>query len=245
MKKVAILQSNYIPWKGYFDIIGLVDEFIVLDSVQYTRRDWRNRNLIKTRDGLKWLTIPVNVKGKFLQRIDETTVQDGEWAELHWKSLCHQYGHAPYFSLYRERLAGLYQRAATQKLLSEINLMFIEEICSLVGISTRLSSDADYELVEGKNERLLHLCRQAGGEIYLSGPAARGYIDEAFFAAGGVRVEWMDYCGYPDYPQLYLPFEHGVTMLDLLFNVGPAAGQYMKWPINKKSGRFGNELFRH
>lgn len=228
MKKVAILQSNYIPWKGYFDIIGKVDEFILFDSVQYTRRDWRNRNLIKTRDGLKWLTIPVKVKGQFFQRIDETVVSDHDWAELHWKNICNQYAHAPCFAQFREVFADLYRRAGTMDHLSEINLMFIQAICSLLGIKTVLRRDTDYEVIEGKNERLLNLCRQAGADIYLSGPSAKGYLDETFFADKGIGVEWMDYSGYPEYSQLYPPFEHGVTILDLIFNQGDHAAKSMK-----------------
>ena len=83
-KKVAIVQSNYIPWKGYFDLINLVDEFILFDDMQYTRRDWRNRNLIKTSDGPKWLTIPVAVKGNYFQKIKDTTISDPVWARKHW-----------------------------------------------------------------------------------------------------------------------------------------------------------------
>jgi hypothetical protein len=82
-RKVAILQSNYIPWKGYFDLIHMVDEFVLFDTAQYTRRDWRNRNVIKTRNGLLWLTIPVAVKGRYLQTIQQTEVSEPSWKEHH------------------------------------------------------------------------------------------------------------------------------------------------------------------
>ena len=111
MKKVAILQSNYIPWKGYFDIINLVDEFILYDDMQYTRRDWRNRNQIKTVDGVKWLTIPVDTKGKFFQKINETKVSDHKWAEAHWKAICLNYAKAPYFKTYEPLFEELYRKA--------------------------------------------------------------------------------------------------------------------------------------
>src|SRR6056297_2335313 len=103
-KKVAIIQSSYIPWKGYFDIINSVDEFIIYDNVQYTRRDWRNRNLIKTPNGLKWLTIPVAVKGRYYQAIRDTKVSDKDWPNIHWKSIKHHYSKAPCFNYYAERL---------------------------------------------------------------------------------------------------------------------------------------------
>src|SRR5215510_8709820 len=101
-KKVAIVQSNYIPWKGYFDLINSVDEFILFDDMQYTKRDWRNRNRIKTPDGVAWLTIPVAVKGKYHQRIADTLVSDPSWIASHWKTIRHCYARAPYFAVYRD-----------------------------------------------------------------------------------------------------------------------------------------------
>src|SRR5438046_4323553 len=95
-RKAAIVQSNYIPWKGYFDLIRRVDEFILYDDVQYTRRDWRNRNLIKTPQGLRWLTIPVEVKGKYYQSIRDTKIADPVWAASHWQTIVHNYGRAPH-----------------------------------------------------------------------------------------------------------------------------------------------------
>ena len=111
-KRVAIVQSCYIPWKGYFDLINLVDEFILYDDRQYTRRDWRNRNRIKTAQGSQWLTIPVEVKGRYDQRIDETLISDPGWAEKHWKTLTHSYASAPHFDEYREAFEALYDGAS-------------------------------------------------------------------------------------------------------------------------------------
>src|SRR5215204_4466106 len=107
-KKVAIVQSNYIPWKGYFDLINLVDEFILFDDMQYTRRDWRNRNIIKTSAGPKWLTIPVAVKGNYFQSIQDTTISDPRWARKHWESIVHSYAKAKSFAMYRDVFEALY-----------------------------------------------------------------------------------------------------------------------------------------
>src|SRR5216683_727265 len=101
-KTIAAVQSNYIPWRGYFDLISQVDEFILFDDAQYTRRDWRNRNKIKTPKGLIWLTIPVETKGKYSQKIKDTVVTDSKWARDHWRSIVHNYSKAPYFPEYRE-----------------------------------------------------------------------------------------------------------------------------------------------
>jgi hypothetical protein len=226
-KKVAILQSNYIPWKGFFDLINRVDEFILYDDMQYTRRDWRNRNRIKTAQGLCWLTIPVQVKGKYHQRIRDTRISDAGWAEKHWRSIKHHYGRAPFFNEYREIFEWLY-RGNKLSYLSEVNYRFLRTICGLLGVTTRISWSMDYTLVEGKTERLVNLCQQARAAEYISGPAARDYIDESVFSRAGIRLSWMDYSGYAEYPQCFESFEHKVSIIDLLFNTGPQATRYMK-----------------
>lgn len=226
-KKVAISQSNYIPWKGYFDLINSVDEFILYDDMQYTKRDWRNRNLIKSPSGLIWLTIPVQVKGKYLQKIKDTIVIDRQWAQDHWRSIVHNYSKANWFAAYKEPFEELY-RGMEESFLSRINYRFISAICQVLSINTKLSWSMDYELVEGKTERLVDLCRQAGATEYLSGPAAKSYMDEELFSQVGLAVRYMDYSGYPEYQQLYPPFAPSVSILDLIFNEGPNATKYMK-----------------
>lgn len=227
MKKVAIVQSNYIPWKGYFDLINTVDEFILYDDMQFTRRDWRNRNLIKTPRGLEWLTIPVAVKGRYHQPICDTRISAPDWGARHWETLKHNYARSPFFELYRPVLEPLYRDAVQS--LSAVNHAFLRAICGILGITTRISWSMDYRpLKEGKTERLADLCRRAGGTHYVSGPAARDYIGAEVFAAAGIGLSFFDYAGYPEYPQRFGKFEHGVTVLDLLFNVGPQAGKFMK-----------------
>lgn len=227
-RRVAIVQSCYIPWKGYFDLIRDVDEFILYDDRQFTRRDWRNRNKIKTKDGVRWLTIPVESKGRYFQRIDETRVQDPGWAESHWQTLRHAYAAAPCFGAYADVVAGLYREAAAEPYLSKVNRHFLEALCGVLGIDTRLSWSTDYPATGDRTERLVSLCRAAGATAYLSGPAARAYLDLDAFSEAGIEVEFADYSGYPEYPQLHPPFEHGVTILDLLFNVGADAPRFLK-----------------
>lgn len=227
-KKVAIVQSNYIPWKGYFDMIAAVDEFILYDDVQYTRRDWRNRNQIKTPQGMQWLTVPVKVKGKYHQTIRETEIDGVDWAKSHWKSLCQNYRCAKHFNVIARELEPLYIQTEYTHL-SQLNRTLIEWVCSKLGIMTRISNSHDYQLIDGKTERLTDLCRQAGGSEYISGPSARGYIDETIFADRNVKLTWFDYEGYPEYLQLWGDFIHAVSILDLLFNCGSEAKQYMRY----------------
>lgn len=226
-KKVAIIQSNYIPWKGYFDIINLVDEFILYDDMQYTRRDWRNRNKIKTPQGLQWLTIPVDVKGKYFQKINETRISEAGWGRQHWKSIAMNYARAPFFKTYAPELEAFFN-SETPELLSEVNRELISHICRLLGITTNITWSSDYEVIDGKTERLVSLCKQSGATDYYSGPSARDYIVDELFSEAGINLHWMDYSGYPEYPQLHGDFEHGVTILDLLFQAGPESTRYMK-----------------
>lgn len=227
MKKIAILQSNYIPWKGYFDLIGAVDEFIIYDDMQYTRRDWRNRNQIKTPQGLQWLTVPVIVKGKYHQKIRETEISNTEWASLHWKTLAQNYRRAAHFEEIASWLEPIYSEENFTHL-SQLNRRLIEEICRYLGIKTAITNSWDYRVDEGKTERLASLCGQASGTEYISGPAAKDYIDEKIFFDKGIKLTWFDYAGYPEYPQLWGDFSHGVTILDLLFNCGGNSHRYMR-----------------
>lgn len=204
-----------------------VDEFIFYDEVQYTKNDWRNRNKIKTAWGTAWLTIPVR-QHKLAQTINETEVADAKWATKHWRTLTQTYVQAPYFSKYKDELEAIYQTPDFTNL-SQINYAFIRAVCGWLGITTKLSQSTDYQLGEGRTERLVQLVQNTGGTDYLSGPAAHGYLDTHLFEQANIGVQWMDYGGYPEYRQLGpAEFEHGVSVLDLLFNTGPDAPQYMK-----------------
>jgi len=227
-KRIAAVQSNYIPWKGFFDLIAAVDEFILCDDLQYTRRDWRNRNQIKTAQGLQWLTVPLNVKGHYLAAVKDMTLADRSWAARHWKTMVHHYGRASCFDEVAGWLEALYKEAEHLSRLSEVNHLFLEAICRALGIRTKLSWSMDYELRPGKTERLVGLCQQAGATEYLSGPSARAYMEEDRFRAAGIGVLYADYAGYPEYRQLHPPFVHTVSVIDLLLNEGSNAGRYLK-----------------
>lgn len=226
-KKVAVLQSNYIPWKGYFDLIASVDIFILFDDTQYTRRDWRNRNIIKTSLGCRWLTIPVKVKGKYRQKIKDTEIVDSRWPQDHWRRIKTSYSRAAYFKEYSDLVEELYMSCSPLTFLSDINHMFLRELCRALRIQTPILQSMDFSLVDGKTERLIDLCLQVGGTTYVSGPAGKTYIEEELFFANGLNLEYMEYSDYPEYQQLYPPFEHKVSIIDLLFHVGPEAPRYI------------------
>lgn len=226
-KKVAILQSNYIPWKGYFDLINTVDEFILYDDMQYTKNDWRNRNQVKTQDGLLWLTIPILIKGKFGAKINEVRIKDINWAEKHWKTITTYYHNSTNFIIYKELFNDLYGNLETDYL-SQVNRKFIDLINKILGIKTKISFSSEYKLINGKTERLVDLCKQAGATEYFSGPAAKNYINEKLFEEANIKLNWINYNGYKEYTQLYPPFIHSVSIVDLIFNEGKNSKNYMK-----------------
>lgn len=225
MKKVAVLQSNYIPWKGYFDIIHDVDLFVFYDDVQYTKNDWRNRNKIKTQNGPAWLTIPT---GSDLDRlICEVSLSDPRWQKNHYKTLVQYYSKAPFFRQYLSLLEEVYL-ARQWDSLSELNQYLIKTIArDCLGITTEFADSRSYEVTGKCLDRLLDLLNKVRAEEYISGPAARDYIDTRHFEAEGIQLVYKDYSGYPEYPQFFPPFDHYVTILDLLFHTGPDAPSYI------------------
>jgi hypothetical protein len=227
-KRVAILQSNYIPWRGYFDIIGLVDEFILYDSAQYTKNDWRNRNRIRTTQGEQWLTIPIVTAGRFGQTIAEAEIESPAWAAKHWKTIAQAYARAPFFDRYAATFEPLFAACADERRLSLVNQRLIRAVADAIGLKTTITDSSAYEYSGDRNGRLVALCQAARATDYLTGPSAREYLDVDLFARSGIRVEFMDYSGYRPYPQVHGGFVGDVSAIDLLFNVGDAARDYLQ-----------------
>jgi hypothetical protein len=229
MTRVVVLQSSYIPWKGYFDLIRAADLCVFYDEVQYTHRTWRNRNLIKAETGPAWLTIPIEVSGQFGQRIEDVRIARPDWWLRHWKTLVHAYSRARHFREYRGEVEALYAGLAGEASLARVNRRLTEALCALLGIRTPLVSSHDFPRTSSDpTERLVEICRQAGADRYLSGPAARAYLREEAFAEHGILLEYADYSRYAPYPQLHGEFAHGVSVLDLIFNTGAAAPGYLQ-----------------
>ena len=224
-KKIAMSQSNYIPWKGYFDLINQVDEFIFYDDVQYTNQDWRNRNKIKTAKGVTWLTIPV---GKNTNRlIFEVEIKDHRWQKKHWGTILNNYRTAPYFKEYRNFFEEIYLNTVWTNL-SDLNQHIIKSISTeILDITTIFDDSRKYNLSGEKEKRYIPLLKQIGTTEYLTGPSAKNYLTEEMFEKEGIKLTWMDYSGYSEYHQLFPPFKHEVTILDLIFNEGPNAKHHL------------------
>ncbi|XOV79178.1 MAG: WbqC family protein [Aestuariibacter sp.] len=225
---IAISQSNYIPWKGYFDLINKADVFVFLDDVQYTKRDWRNRNKIKTPEGVKWLSIPIETKNKRFQKIREAKVVDSLWAEKHWFTIKQFYQRAPFFRLYESEIQSAYEIASSQTYLSEINVLFIKTLCDLLGITTELLTLHNSDSISDASQRLVSICQDNQARSYLSGPAAKLYMNCELFEQANIDIHWMQYSQYPEYTQCYPPFDHQVSILDCLYHLGPNTLDYIR-----------------
>lgn len=223
--KVAVIQSNYVPWRGYFDFIDSVDLFVFYDDLQYTTRDWRNRNRIVTPDGLRWLTVPVNYT-KRSQRIDEVPIDYRQnWQERHFHQLETNYRRAPSFQTYVHQFTSIINQEFSS--ISELNVALCKWIMRLLDIRTPTCMSRELKLSGTKSERLIELLTKVGATSYLSGPSAAAYLDLELFHRQGLRVEYKSY-DYPPYPQLRGEFHGDASILDLLFNTGPDARQYLK-----------------
>ena len=227
MKKIAILQSNYIPWRGYFNLIDSVDEFIVYDDAQFTKRDWRNRNQIKTPHGVLWLTIPVRTKSRYHQTIRETEIDGRDWVDSHIRSLEFNYSATPYFN----DVIGLLEPIYRDKniFLSELNIALIKAINAYLVIDTKITKSADYSYSgDNPTDKLVDLCVHSGASHYVSGPAARSYLVTESFLSKNIVTEWFDYGFCPTYPQAWGLFVDKLSIVDLLFNCGPQSLRYVK-----------------
>lgn len=224
--RVGIIQPNYMPWRGYFDFIDDVDLFIFLDDVQYTRRDWRNRNRIKSPQGLQWLTVPVHFHRHSAPLIADTPIDyTHNWQRKHINSLKVSYGSAPYFAQYGpECLALLETRFAT---IAELNIALTRWMMAQLAITTPLKRASTLQASGAKTARLIDILQRVGATIYLSGPAAKDYLEPGQFDQAGIALEYKTYA-YQPYPQRWGSFQGAVSALDLLFNCGPQAPRFLK-----------------
>lgn len=217
--RVVVLQSNYLPWKGYFDLIHDADAFVFYDEVKYTKNDWRNRNRIYSKNGLQWITIPI-AKDAVKLKISEVSIDAQGWQDLHFDSLYFAYKRAPFFAQLEGFLVDFYKKRTWGRL-SELNQHTIIAFSEFLGIKTRFLDSANFSLKSSRLERLIDLLKQVGTTEYISGPSAKGYLEghEHLFEESGIKLTYKDYAGYPPYQQLKSPFENSVSIVDLIANI--------------------------
>ena len=223
--KVGIIQSNYIPWKGYFDFIDDVDLFVFHDDLQYTKGDWRNRNKIKTKNGAIWLTVPVKYYS-VSQLIMETEIDYSQrWQQKHLNQINENYHKASFFDQVYDEYAGIV--LCKYSTISELNVALIKWIMEKLGINTNLLMSSEIKPVGSKTERLIDILTKLNATVYFSGPSAKNYLDYSKFEEAGIGLEYKSY-DYKKYKQLSYPFIDGVTILDLIFNQGMNIREYFK-----------------
>ena len=226
---VVILQPSYIPWRGVFDQIEQADLFIFYDDVQYDKRGWRNRNQIKTPHGKQWLTIPVHSRGAQTQNIPINQIRivwENPWSEAHGKAIQQAYSKAPYFDRYQALVEMFYQRR--DEFLADFTIAFTVALARELGNThTRFLRSSQIDGITGqKTDRLIQILQAVGATHYISGPSAQDYIEREKFEEAGITLRYMQY-NYPEYPQLYPPFDPQVSILDLLFMTGSEAPSYI------------------
>jgi hypothetical protein len=228
--KIAIIQSNYLPWKGYFDIINDVDCFVFLEDVQYTKNDWRNRNKLKTPNGTEWFTVPVI--GGTKQKIYEAKIDSNQnWEKKHKKMINANYSKATYYNSYKDDIMEIYNQKFEN--ISELNIYSIKKICDLLNISTEFINSIEMDTDGVKENKIIDICCQLGANEYLSGPAAKNYIHEKKFRDANIKLFFKNYSDYPEYPQVWGEFSHFVSIIDLLFNCGEESSHYI-WGWREK-----------
>ena len=230
MSKIIITQSNYIPWKGYFTTMRKATHIILYDDAQYTRRDWRNRNKIVTPSGPTWLSIPIDVKGKYLQKINEAKVKNNDWCLDHWNKIVQNYKNAPCFKEYSQYFEDLYLEKFTElDYLSDVNRVMLLRCIELLGIEIEVLDSREFSIRGGKTGKLINICKDLEANEYFTGPAAKGYMEEQMFPENGIKLTYYDLDGFPEYKQMWEGCDHHVSILDMFFNLGSDTAKHFNW----------------
>ena len=215
--KVAIHQPQYLPWLGYLDKLDSADVFVILDTVQFKKHEWLNRNRIRTKEGWQWLTVPVI--DRFPERIDRVEINARvDWSRKHRQAVRLHYGTAPFWDPLGPALLAILDRPWTH--VRDLNVAVLELLCSRLGIDTRCLLASSVSARDEPTDRLIDLCRAVGGTEYLSGESGPQYMEIERFARAGIAVSVQDY-RHPEYSQQHTPFVSHLSVVDLLFNCGP------------------------
>ena len=225
-RTIVVLQPGYLPWLGFFDQVRRADAFVVYDDVQFDKNGWRNRNRIKSANGPQWLTVPVLQRGRSKQALVDVEINaEVPWARRHLASIRQNYARAPFLDHYLPELEELLMRP--WKRLVDLDLELAERMCGWLGIACEWVRSSELGIEGDRVGRLIAICETLGAERYLSGDAARDYLDETAFAARSIEVSYQEY-SHPTYPQLHGDFESNLSALDLLFNCGGESGQILR-----------------
>jgi hypothetical protein len=224
---LAAHQPQYLPWLGYFEKIDRADRFVLLDTVQFKKNEWQNRNRIRTADGWAWLTVPVHYR--FPMRIDEVRIDDATpWRRKQIASVRQAYARAPHKAPLFDGLETLLAKPVRG--LADLNAKSVFLLAGLLGIRTPMvPASLLPPMPEQADERLIALCRHFGCSTYLAGAGGRDYMNLDAWRAAGIAVEFQDF-RHPLYRQCHPGFEANLSALDVLFNEGPGAARLWRVP---------------
>ena len=219
MTRVAIMQPTYLPWSGYFGLMQSVDVFILLDSVQFARRSWQQRNQIKTVNGAQWLSVPVQSKGKRSQPICEVKLdKSSRFSITHRRCIEMNYAKTPHFRQYADTILPLLDNSSP--LLADLTIDLILKLKAQLDISTFVMRSSELDGSGLKAELLASLCVQVGATSYVSPPGSKSYLDESdIFENIGVPIQYYKF-KHPEYSQPFGEFIPNMSIIDMLFNCG-------------------------
>ena len=232
---ISVHQPQYIPWLGYFDKVAKSDAFVFLDDVQYKAREFQNRNKIRTKEEPLWLTVPVASKGLGRQKMRDVKIDnESEWRRQHLLSIKASYGHAEFFKRYFPFFEDLYSKKWEK--LSDLNIYIIEYILKELKIVTPVYFESKLNIAGKKTSRIIEICGKLNADTYLSGIGGKDYLEDGLFADAGIKLIYQDFV-HPLYRQQFMKsandFIPYLSMIDLLFNEGPAASQILKGGYTK------------
>lgn len=243
MRIVSGHQPVYLPWLGLFHKIALCDVFVFMDDVQYLKQDWNNRNRVKGSQGAFWLTVPVQLKKsvslmlKDIILTDEPWDNKNHWQRAHWKSIQSSYARAPYWDDYAGQLEAIYLDKPWTHL-SDLNEAMLKLLLKFLGMDVEMVKGSQMQFSGKKSDLVLDHCRKLNGDFCVLGTHGRGYLDEASFSRNNIGFHYQDY-NHPVYPQKFGGFEPHLSVIDLLFNCGPASGDVLM------SGNIGKADLKH
>jgi len=234
-KVISILQSGYLPYAGFFELMSRCDTFVLYDDVQFDKNSWRNRNRIRVPQGDIWLTVPVVSKGHFGQTLKEVRIAPGNWQKKHLSSIRHYYAKSGCFDEY----IGFFERIYAQKWewLLDLNFEIIEYFRKILGVNSELILSSGLKSAGNKTERIISICRELGADAYISTNGAKDYLDEGLFPENNIALAYQDYPG-AKYRQVYPGFVDNLSVIDLVFNCGKESRDIM---LSFSSCKFNRE----
>jgi len=215
---ISVHQPQYLPWLGYFHKMYEADAFVFLDNVQYKKREYQNRNRIRTKTGEIWLTVPVLKDIDPYPNILSVRIDNSQkWQKKHWRAIYINYSPTPFFKKYSGFFEDIYKKE--WKTLAELNIYIIRYIARSLGIDRPIYLESQLNIEVKNTRRIIGICKALKADTYLSGVGGKNYLDEKQFDLERIKLIYQDF-NHPRYPQRYKPFIPFMSIIDLMFNCG-------------------------